>query len=1095
MRSDSTNFSGLPDYVKRCRISIFKAAATTRELIDTSALIWQHRKLSLLRSPSGRFLQVSYERQRIRVVRRQVLSDARKLGKFEILSKVGQGAMGVVYKARDPLINRVVALKTLKAGLFEDAILLKRFYSEARSAGNLRHPNIVTIYELGHEGDIPFIAMQFLNGESLDKVIDRLPNLPLSQRVGFIVYTCRALDYAHKQNPPVIHRDIKPANVVVGTDGSVVVVDFGIARLGEASVSLSAGFLIGTLGYMSPQLFHGAAADAQSDIWATGVMFYELLAYRRPFRGDSAAALMSNVVLEEPRPISEAAPGTPEDVQKILGRMLAKNVEERYQTMEEVLMDLEPVWKRLLQADISILLENSERLLNEGDLLAAKSEIVQILNWDSTNVQAKRVSDLINSELRKQKLVPQVRIHVEKAQKLLSQGHHEEARSEAQLALKLDSSYEPAAEVVRQAQLALERSRKIRHALLASEELLAQGSLTEAETQLDRALSLDPCNESARDHLKQVREERTRRELRKQRDSLLQQARSLWTNLKYEDCVSLLVSLSRQFPDDPEILKFLNAARQDQTEQRRQTLLVGIRNLLSAGQFTEALQALETFFQQFPSDPTASSLQAQAVYGRDVQKREERVSEGKNQLRALLSEKNYEKTVALGKELQREFPWDSDVSDLLITALTEQTELQQRLRLELLTREIEEMVTDGRLAEAIQTAETALAEFPENAEIVGLAERAKNEQAEKGKQQLLKQRVREVEKMLTRHQLTDAIDLARQSITALGDDSRLQAVLQQAEKELEFREQKRQQQAEMVQAAHSLLNDGKLTDAALLLKDAIESKLFSSEDPRIRALFEEIAARRRPPTDPGSLERKAPGVSEITLFSSASDPTRDYAVMRGAPPTDAPALSEQGEEPASAPEAGAKPGSSSSDPLGEPRPVVSSVLPLGAPIETDTGSKGNLDLRAIEKHLAISVGPIARFIVERALARAKTQEELLAQIASTISSQREREAFLAKRNQFVSNAPAQVQDAKAAAVGADRSTDTPVPRSSTRLNPADISKAAELTGRYLGPISRMLAERAAQRADSLRDLYVMLAGYLKDNERAQFLHDAGYPES
>jgi len=129
------------------------------------------------------------------------------------------------------------------------------------------------------------------------------------------------------------------------------------------------------------------------------------------------------------------------------------------------------------------------------------------------------------------------------------------------------------------------------------------------------------------------------------------------------------------------------------------------------------------------------------------------------------------------------------------------------------------------------------------------------------------------------------------------------------------------------------------------------------------------------------------------------------------------------------------------------------------------------------------------------LARAKTQEELLAQIASTISSQREREAFLAKRNQFVSNAPAQVQDAKAAAVGADRSTDTPVPRSSTRLNPADISKAAELTGRYLGPISRMLAERAAQRADSLRDLYVMLAGYLKDNERAQFLHDAGYPES
>ena len=1025
------------------------------------------------------------------------MSEVKKLGKFEILSKVGQGAMGVVYKARDPLINRVVALKTLRAGLFEDAVALKRFYSEARSAGNLRHPNIVTIYELGHEGDMPFIAMQFLNGESLDKVIDRLPNLPLSQRVGFIVHTCRALDYAHRQNPPVIHRDIKPANVVVGTDGTVVVVDFGIARLGEASVSLSSGFLIGTLGYMSPQLFHGAAADAQSDIWATGVMFYELLAYRRPFRGDSAAALMSNVVLEEPRPISEAAPGTPEDVQKILTRMLAKNVEERYQSMEEVLTDLEPVWKRLLQADISILLENSERLLNEGDLLAAKSEIVQILNWDSTNLQAKRVSDLINSELRKQKLVPQVRVHVEKAQKLLAQGQHEEARSEAQLALKLDSSYEPAAEVVRQAQLALERSRKIRHALLTSEELLAQGSLTEAETQLDRALSLDPCNESARDHLKQVREERTRRELRKQRDTLLQQARSLWTNLKYEDCVSLLVSLSQQFPDDPEILKFLDAARQDQAEQRRQTLLVGIRDLLSAGQFTEALQALETFFQQFPSDPAANSLQTQAVYGRDVQQREQRVSEGKSQLRVLLSQKNYEETVALGKELQREFPWDSDVTDLLITARTEQTQLQQRLHLEQLLSEIQEMVKDGRFADAIQAAETAQSEFPANTEILSLAVRAKNEQAEKGKQQLLKQRVREVERMLTRHQLTDAIDLARQSITALGEDSRLAAVLHQAEKELEFREQKRLQQAEMIQAAHALLNDGKLTDAALLLKDAIESKLFSSEDPKIRALFEEIAARRRPATDPGS-ERKIPAqVSEITLFPAAGDSARDYVLLAGTSSSDAPTYTEKAEEAGAnpAPAASVKPGPSPSAPHTDPQPLASSILPLSSPVETGTGAKENLDLKTIEKHLAVSLGPIARFIVEKAAAKAKNRDELFAQIASTISSPHDREVFLSKRKQFVCTAPPEVQTPKAAAAGAGPSTDTSVPRTGSVLNPADIGKAAELAARYLGPISRVLAERAARHADSLRGLYEILAGHLKENERAQFLHDAGYPES
>jgi len=172
----------------------------------------------------------------------------KKLGKFEIISKVGQGAMGVVYKARDPFIDRIVALKTLTTGFAEDPQHLKRFYSEARSAGNLRHPNIVTIYELGHEGDTPFIAMQFLNGESLDKIIDRMPSLPLSQKIGFVVYVCRALEYAHKQVPPVIHRDVKPGNVMVCPDGAVVVVDFGIARLGESTISQSKGLLIGTFG-------------------------------------------------------------------------------------------------------------------------------------------------------------------------------------------------------------------------------------------------------------------------------------------------------------------------------------------------------------------------------------------------------------------------------------------------------------------------------------------------------------------------------------------------------------------------------------------------------------------------------------------------------------------------------------------------------------------------------------------------------------------------------------------------------------------------------------------------------------------------------
>ena len=1029
------------------------------------------------------------------------MSDVKKLGKFEIISKIGQGAMGVVYKARDPFINRIVALKTLNPGLFENSVLLKRFYSEARSAGSLRHPNIVTIYELGYEGDMPFIAMQFLNGESLDKVIDRLPNLPLSQKVGFIVYTCRALDYAHKQNPPVIHRDIKPGNVMVGPDGSVMVVDFGIARLGETSISQSSGLLIGTLGYMSPQLFQGGTADARSDIWATGVMFYELLAYRRPFRGENAAALMSNVVLEEPRPISEAAPGTPEDIERILGRMLAKSAEERYQSMEELLMDLEPVWKRLLQADISILLENTERLLNEGDVLAAKSEIVQILNWDSTNPQAKRVSDLINTELRKQKLYPQVKVHVENAQKLLSEGHPEEARSEAQLALRLDSSYQPAVEIVRQAQALLERSREIRHALRTSKELMAEGALTEAETQLGKALALDPSNEVARDHLKHLRDERERRELRRQRDTLFQRARTLWTNLQYEDCISLLLSLDKQFPDDLEILKFLDAAREDQAEQQRQAFLVDIRNLLSTEQFETALKSLDTFLAKFPSDATANSLRSHALHGRDLHQREQRVNEGKAQLHALMSQEKYEETVVRAKELQREFPWDTELSDVLVLARAKQSEIEQRLRLEQFARQIQEMMKGGHFEDAIETSETALSLFPDSAEILSLAERARNEQAEKGKQELIKRRVREVERMLKHHQLTDAVDLARQTITTLGPDSRLVAVLHQGEKELEFREQRKQRQAETVQTVRTLLNDGRLTDAALLLKDAIESRLFAPEDAQIKAFFEEIGARRHPPATPGApSEPSAPTatvVSELTLVLPMTDPAKDYVFMGGTAQPDAPANAEQGAAVGEVQAHGTsgKPVQSSSAPLVESQSVAPGIVPSRPEIMVEGSGKQSLDLGAVERHLAFSLGPIAGFIVQKAAAKAKDQDELFGQLASMLSSERDRQSFLAKKKEFLRIPPPETPTVKGAAGGGEKQAAATVPRGG-ELNPADLHKASELLAHYLGPISRILTERAARQSDSLCGLYRILADHLKDNsERAQFLREAGFPES
>ena len=267
-------------------------------------------------------------------------TEKQQIGRYEILQEIGRGAMGVVFKGRDPLIGRAVAVKTITSGVAESADLLERFYREARAAGGLQHPNIVTIYELAESGGAPFIAMEYLEGESLEKIIARKPALPLATKLGYVIQTCRALDYAHRRG--VIHRDVKPANIVVTRDGMVKVVDFGIARLGHTS-NTQTGMLLGTLAYMSPEQVRGQPADARCDIWAMGVVLYELITYQRPFTGENHAALLLSILQNEPPPIRQVVPECPVALERVISKSLRKDEKERYASMEALLKDVENV--------------------------------------------------------------------------------------------------------------------------------------------------------------------------------------------------------------------------------------------------------------------------------------------------------------------------------------------------------------------------------------------------------------------------------------------------------------------------------------------------------------------------------------------------------------------------------------------------------------------------------------------------------------------------------------------------------------------------------------------------------------------------------
>ena len=337
------------------------------------------------------------------------ISVPQQIGRYEILEELGRGAMGVVFKARDPFIGRLVAVKTITTGIAENPDLLGRFRREAQAAGGLQHPNIVTIYEMSEFDGTPFIAMEYLEGASLEKTIGEKLRLPLVDKLGYMVQACRALDYAHRRG--VIHRDVKPANIMVTSEGIVKVVDFGIARIVDTAKTQT-GVLLGTLSYMSPEQVRGGHADQRCDVWALGVVMYELLAYRRPFDGENHAAVLMSILQEEPRAIREFLPECSPSLENVVQGALRKQEALRYPTMEALLVDLEPIWNSLQKEAVEKMVSHGRELMESGNLEEACEILRKALSIETGNVTAKTLFERVNALLgtNSRKLVGKERI-------------------------------------------------------------------------------------------------------------------------------------------------------------------------------------------------------------------------------------------------------------------------------------------------------------------------------------------------------------------------------------------------------------------------------------------------------------------------------------------------------------------------------------------------------------------------------------------------------------------------------------------------------------------------------------------------------------
>lgn len=263
-----------------------------------------------------------------------------QLGRYEIVGTLGRGAMGVVYKAHDPLIERTVALKTINhAGLSaeESRDFKQRFFLEAKSAGRLSHPSIVTIHDVGNSDDLAYIAMEMLAGQSLRDILDSGVVLPVKHIARIAYNVAEGLAFAHASG--VIHRDIKPANIMVDDSGRAKITDFGIALLPSGSQT-TAGTVVGSPKYMAPEQVLGQKADHRSDIFALGAVLYEMLTGRPPFTGPDISATLYQVLNAVPPLPSDVNPGLPQGFDRIVARALAKDPDKRYQSAKEMAADL-----------------------------------------------------------------------------------------------------------------------------------------------------------------------------------------------------------------------------------------------------------------------------------------------------------------------------------------------------------------------------------------------------------------------------------------------------------------------------------------------------------------------------------------------------------------------------------------------------------------------------------------------------------------------------------------------------------------------------------------------------------------------------------
>ena len=654
-----------------------------------------------------------------------------RIGKYEVLGELGRGGMGVVYRAEDKNIGREVAIKTLTDATPE---LRQRFLVEARS-GVLNHQNIVTVYDFGEQDGNPYIVMEYLQGDSLEKVLRATRPLALVEKLEIVRQVCEGLGYAHSKG--VVHRDIKPANIMVLPGGQVKIVDFGIARLESSTGQTKTGAVIGTFHYISPERLKGEMADGRADIWACGIMLYQMLTGVLPFGGEDISAL-HKVVNEPFPPLTMHLSDYPKGLDQVMERALAKQPDDRYASAEEMAGDLESIAEVLKRARVGEMLDHVRGLLEQDQLNAARPVLLDLQRLDPQNIEIKKLLREVQDRLSRQQRSEQVRQLLNLAEEAVLTQRYADALDLYKQAAKVDPNTPGIPEKVKHVQGLKEKVDRIAHLQQQASDARQRNDLTAAALLIDQALQLDERNTDLRNEKVRLAQEQDRAAREGLRRRLKEEGRDKLSRRAFTEAIHNLREALQIDPTDAEAQQMFQEATSRQEEERRrkviEQIVAEIQDHLFRGELERGLELIHRSLDRLPAEASLLRLRAETEKQLQEQNTRRLVEQTSLKVQDLFFTDPQEALSCVQQALNH-LP-----NEGRLLALQEQVVDQLKkanlagLRSQYL-KHAQEAIDAGQFDQALTTLETAALDCGESPEIAYLRDHARAEKQDREKNQ------------------------------------------------------------------------------------------------------------------------------------------------------------------------------------------------------------------------------------------------------------------------------------------------------------------------------------------------------------------------